>query len=104
MAAAQDTVKPEATAKPKPYTIYEIYSVPGLKNKKWDPVGKAFLCHDGSFNLKPHRKLKPGNQYNIRSEDPPVEVAEVEEETEATATNENGKGKTVLKEAVKKGK
>lgn len=54
--------------KPAHRILYEILEVPGRTKPVWNEVGVGFINSDGSINIKPHRKLKPGGDYQLREQ------------------------------------
>lgn len=75
MAARAEAVKPAHKV------LFEIMEVPGRTKPVWNEVGVGFVNSDGSINLRLHRKLKPGHDYQLRDqsvrEAPPQEKGKV---------------------------
>ena len=83
MAAAEEQVKPTHKV------IFEILKVPGRTKPVWNEIGVAFVNSDGSMNLKPHRQLKPGGNYQIR--DPRPREVEAPKPDKVVKMNRNKK-------------
>jgi hypothetical protein len=54
--------------KPAHKVLFEIMDVPGRTKPVWNEVGVGFVNSDGSINIRLHRKLKPGRDYQLREQ------------------------------------
>jgi hypothetical protein len=130
MAAAQSTVKPQEQGSQEPQLqqfvpgqrkdLYHVVQGTG-RNRHWRKFGAGFVNKDGSINIvidlfpNAHFQLRDPNardteekvtdlQVEAQPETLDLKIAEPKTAEPKVENKGNGKAKTVLKEAVKKGK